>query len=165
MTLEVYVVCLASYNNGEAHGEWVDANVDASDLQDSINEILEASPVKDAEEFAIHDYEGFGDYDRQLGEYPSLKEVTEAAAFIFEHDELGQAVLCDTCNVEDAEKLLENYYGTYDSDADLARHIVEESDLVPEPLQCYIDWEKMGRDYSMDFHEVETENGTAYFHH
>ena len=57
----IYVACLAAYNSGILHGEWIDIEDDIDETWAHINAMLKASPVADAEEWAIHDYEGFGD--------------------------------------------------------------------------------------------------------
>jgi len=57
--IQIYVACLASYNNGILHGAWINAEQDAYAIYDEVQTMLTASPVKDAEEWAIHDYEGF----------------------------------------------------------------------------------------------------------
>ncbi|MEU5878151.1 antirestriction protein ArdA [Spirillospora sp. NPDC047279] len=57
--LSIYVACLAAYNDGELHGRWLDLkDYDSQEeLVAAIEDMLAASPVPDAEEFAIHDYE------------------------------------------------------------------------------------------------------------
>jgi antirestriction protein len=59
--LRIYVACLAAYNNGHLHGQWIDATQDSDSLHEEVRKILAASPIKNAEEWAIHDNEGFGD--------------------------------------------------------------------------------------------------------
>ena len=68
--ISIYVACLAAYNNGKLHGCWIDATQELDDIQDQINSMLASSPEEDAEEYAIHDYEGFGSY--RLGEYEGI---------------------------------------------------------------------------------------------
>ena len=58
-TPRIYVACLAAYNNGHLHGRWIDANQDPDAIQVEISAMLAASPIADAEEWAIHDYEGY----------------------------------------------------------------------------------------------------------
>jgi antirestriction protein len=58
-TAKVYVACLAAYNNGILHGSWIDANQEAQAIHDAIKDMLASSPIANAEEWAIHDYEGF----------------------------------------------------------------------------------------------------------
>ena len=42
---EIYVACLASYNDGVHHGEWIDAAQDPEDLEREIfTRILKTSP-------------------------------------------------------------------------------------------------------------------------
>ena len=86
-TPQIYVACLASYNNGILHGKWIDADQDASSIYDEIHEMLADSPIEGAEEFAIHDFQGFG--GARIDEYDSINDVAELAAFIVKHGELG----------------------------------------------------------------------------
>jgi len=58
--IRIYIADLAAYNNGILHGIWVDATLDIDDIWQQIKDMLKQSPVDDAEEIAIHDYEGFG---------------------------------------------------------------------------------------------------------
>lgn len=39
-TPRIYVACLASYNNGRMHGEWIDATADADEMQAEVDRIL-----------------------------------------------------------------------------------------------------------------------------
>ena len=66
---------MAAYNNGRLHGVWIDATGDVEEIQEQINKMLKASPEPDAEEYAIHDYEGFGGYG--LGEYEGIESAHE----------------------------------------------------------------------------------------
>jgi len=59
----IYVADLAAYNNGILHGVWIDATTELDDIQEQVRKMLRSSPEQDAEEYAIHDYEGFGNYD------------------------------------------------------------------------------------------------------
>jgi antirestriction protein len=62
------------------HGKWIDANQDADSLYAEIKKILIASPIPRAEEWAIHDYEGFGDV--RIHEYADLENVSNLAKFV-----------------------------------------------------------------------------------
>ncbi len=53
-TPSIYVACLASYNSGILHGKWILADQTVSAIYDEIHELLEESPIEDAEEYAIH---------------------------------------------------------------------------------------------------------------
>src|SRR5579885_3276226 len=79
----IYVACLASYNDGELYGDWLDAAQEPESLEAAIARLLAGSPTPGAEEWAIHDYEGFGPL--RLGEYESLSTVSVLALGIAEH--------------------------------------------------------------------------------
>jgi hypothetical protein len=55
------------------------------------NDMLAASPIEDAEEYAIHDYEGFCGY--YIAEYCSIETAHKIALFIEEHLALGAELL------------------------------------------------------------------------
>ncbi len=75
---QIYVACLASYNNGCLHGCWIDANQPPDDLHAEVQAMLASSPESSAEEWAIHDYEGFG--PRRLLESEPFERVSAIAA-------------------------------------------------------------------------------------
>ena len=56
----IYVASLADYNEGRLYGAWIDAAQDPDDLGKAVEQMLAAAPSPCAEEWAIHDYEGFG---------------------------------------------------------------------------------------------------------
>ena len=68
--LRIYVADLAAYNAGILHGVWIDATLELDVIQEQVNTMLTASPEEGAEEYAIHDYEGFDGYN--LSEYEGL---------------------------------------------------------------------------------------------
>lgn len=153
----IYVVDLAAYNNGKLHGVWVDATLDLGDIQEAVAEMLKASPEGFAEEYAIHDYEGFGSY--RVSEYEGLESVHEVACFIEDHDELGAELLDHFSSIDEAKKVMEeNYAGCYESVADFAAELTEDTTEVPEHLAYYINYEKMGRDLELvgDIFTIET---------
>ena len=162
----IYVACLAAYNNGFLYGEWIDAHQDADDLYAEIKKILASSPDSDAEEFAIHDYEGFGDV--HISEYTSLATIAALAEFVAEHDELGAGVLAHADeDIEYAQRLLDEcYHGEYDSEEDFAESFAQDTMSIPEHLAYYIDYEKMARDWFInDFFSIEINHKTHVFSH
>jgi antirestriction protein len=56
----IYVASLADYNAGRLHGRWIRADLPSDEIYREIQEMLAASAIPDAEEWAIHDFEGFG---------------------------------------------------------------------------------------------------------
>lgn len=168
VTPRIYVSCLASYNNGRLYGEWIDANQDTDSLYNKVKDMLVMSPSPYAEEFAIHDYEGFGDL--QINEYASLKEVTSFAEFIAEHGELGSAVLAYTNgDIEAAQTLLDEcYHGEYDTEEDFAYYWTHEVNgtEVSQFLRYYIDYKAMARDlFINDFFSLKVNHKVHVFSH
>lgn len=82
----VYVACLVAYNNGYLHGAWIDADQDADQMRGEIVAMLARSPVADAEEYAIHGYEGVEGVS--ISEYACIDSMARMAAFIAEHGAL-----------------------------------------------------------------------------
>lgn len=147
--IRIYIADLAAYNAGHLHGVWIDATENLDTIQGHINTMLAVSPVDDAEEYAIHDYEGFEGCE--LYEYEDIESAHEKAVFIEEHGELGARLLAHMGdNFEEAKDALEdNYHGCFESLADYAREFTEDTSQIPEHLQYYIDYERMGRDWDM----------------
>ena len=156
---KIYVACLAAYNSGRLHGEWIDANQDAASLEQAVQKIISTSPVWNAEEWAIHDLEDFGAV--RLSD-ESLENISEIAVFIAEHGELGAALVDDFNNdVESAKQTLEeDYYGAYANEEEFARNFFceiigefgNEGVSTLENLMIYIDFEKYARDlFTNDF--------------
>ena len=56
-------------------------------MWEGTRDMLAKSPIPDAEEWAIHDFEGFAAI--RIREYDSFEHVAELAAFIAEHGALG----------------------------------------------------------------------------
>lgn len=163
----IYVACLAAYNSGNLHGAWIDATGAEGDVRAGIEAMLKRSPVVEAEEFAIHDYDGFGGV--RIEEYASIDTVAEIADFIHDHATLGAAVLEHFCgDLDQAREALENHYcGRFASLADWVQDVTEEAMTIPEPLRYYIDWEAMARDAALngDVFTVETAHDEVHVFH
>ena len=154
--IRIYVACLAAYNNGILHGAWIDAEQDSSDIHDEIRVMLQASPIPEAEEWAIHDFEGFE--GSEISEYEDIESVAEIAAFIAEHGALGGKLLSYFDGLDEArEAMSEHYAGVYESVADFARELTEQSTDIPQNLAYYIDYERMAHDLEInDVESIET---------
>lgn len=155
--IRIYVACLAAYNNGILHGRWIDAAQDPYDIWDAVNNMLQCSPISGAEEWAIHDYEGFE--GAQICEYQCFDSVSKTAGFIAEHGALAGKLLDYYRDLEEAkEAIADRYAGEYESMADFAREITEQTgETIPDTLAYYIDYEAMGRDLAIsDVVTIET---------
>jgi antirestriction protein len=154
----IYVACLAAYNNGRLHGGWIEVEDDADAVREAVAAMLKASPVADAEEYAIHDYEGFGGVE--IAEYAGIDRVVAIAAFLRERGRLGALVLEHLGGDLDAaaDALDEQYRGVFASLADCFQELTEETTVIPQSLRLYIDYEAMGRDAQLsgDVFTLET---------
>lgn len=130
----IYVASLTDYNAGRLHGVWItiDSTVDIDDVWSSINAMLAASPEArsfpeggPAEEWAVHDHEGFGPL--QLGEWPSIERVVAIAHAVDEADE-PDALLAwlahDESNNE-PDGFSDAYAGSWESEDDFYREQAE----------------------------------------
>lgn len=146
-TPRIHVRCLAAYNSGTLHGAWIDADQDADAIHDDVQAMLADSPVPDAEEWAIHDFEGFGRVT--LSESESFERVSEMAEFIEKHGETGIALLEHFAgDIEEAKQGMENYVGTYTSLAAYAEEMMEGHE-IPDAIAPYVDYQRMGEDWEM----------------
>ena len=154
----IYVACLAAYNNGHLHGRWIDASLGEEHIWDETHKMLAASPEQDAEEWAIHDYDGFE--GAPVSEWQSFETVAKMAEFIEEHGELGGKVIEHYCgDLEDAKTAMENYHGEYESLEDYAEQSFSDcGPVIPDGLKFYIDYKSMGRDWKLsgDIFTIET---------
>lgn len=160
----IYVACLAAYNNGYLHGAWIDSDQDADQIRDEIAAMLARSPVEGAEEYAIHDYEGFEGVS--ISEYAGIDNVARMAAFIAEHGAPGAGLLKHFGgDMDQAETALQDcYHGQFASLADYMEELTTESVTIPEALRYYVDWQAMARDAEMagDLFTIETAHGEVH---
>lgn len=157
----LFVGCLASYNSGIIHGEWLDLSdyYDLDELTEKVNEILKSSPCE-GDEYDIQDYEGFGDLLKG-GMYPSIKEAWAIHETLNEVEKEGidtdlflEFVSCYGEQIENEDndllrKFQDSYQGAYDSLEDYGERIAEDCgylEQVPECLKFYIDFDRFGND-------------------
>ncbi len=155
----IYVASLADYVDGRLHGAWLDVSGDADELTEQVAAMLAASPLPGAEEWAIHDYEGFGPL--RLGEHESLTLVAAVAEGIGRHGAAFAHWIALHGQLEDAplEDFEEVYLGHWDSLSALAEELWDDmgyqaaiDEVLPESLQPYVrfDAEAYGRDPELD---------------
>lgn len=153
---QIYIACLSAYNNGFLHGSWVDASDGVEHVRECIKEILSSSPVaEECEEWAIHDYQGFGSY--KVNEYHDLEELCEVAKFLIECDKLPTEVvssLIDDYGIEGAKSRVEDdYIGEFDSSLNLAYHYANEFGMlegVSTQVAMYFDYDSFGKDLELN---------------
>lgn len=171
VTPRIYVASLSDYNSGRLHGRWIDATQELDAVRDEVDLMLALSPEPGAEEYAIHDYEGFGPI--HLSEYESLQTVCNLAAGIANHGSAFAhlAAALDRSEWDDAlQRFDELYHGTWDSFEDYAEELLRDmgldlDEIGPEILQPYIrvDLDAFADDLAYDFRVVETDEGVHVF--
>lgn len=157
----IYVACLSAYNNGHLHGWWIDADQEPDDVQQDIEDMLAESPMDDAEEWAIHDYENFGSIC--ISENPDLDQVCQWANLISEHREDKGAIAAYIDWAKDAglevssEEFQSRYLGHWDDGKDFALKSGEIEECYNWSQfekdhhfwSMHIDWESVARDLEL----------------
>jgi antirestriction protein len=142
-TPRIYVASLADYNDGRLHGRWIDATQDEEVLHAEVADMLAASPLPDAEEYAIHDHENFAGL--RLDEYESLVDVARLAHGITNRGSAFArwAELVGTTNAT-IESFQDHYLGSWSSLADYASEFATDLGFeeylvgIPPPLRPYV---------------------------
>lgn len=157
-TPRIYCACLSAYVNGKLHGCWIDCDQDANDIWEEINEMLAQSPEPDAEEWAVHDYEGW--HGLTISEYPDVEEICTWAKLIIEH---GSAIAKfirwakEIGMTPDADEFQSRYCGHFENPEKFALlseeisdryHWEEFSFLYPVWANC-IDWEHFANELEL----------------
>lgn len=145
-TPRIYVACLAAYNAGRLHGAWIDAAQDAWGIYDDVRAMLAASPIAGAEEWTVHDHEGFGGV--RIEECTGFDTVAALASFIIEHGAVGAALLDHYGgDIEEARAAMaDRYHGAHASLADYLQELTEDTTAIPASLRHCIDYPAMARD-------------------
>ncbi len=176
--MRIYVASLSDYNAGELLGAWIDCEgKDADELQDEVSKILRASKhpnvtvedpdtgkqVPSAEEYAIHDHEGFGSL---VGEYTPLSEVADIVEAIESADNAG-ALIAYADDLGDFNEAVnhfeEAYCGEWDSEVAYAEDFVDSCYTLEDPLAMYFDYEAFARDLFMDYTSLDAPSGIYVF--
>ena len=176
MTTTIYVASLSDYNAGILHGTWIDFAqlTGLDDLRAAIAAMLATSPTakaepgQPAEEWAIHDYEGWCGFS--LSEYCGLAslwqayEVLSALCDDFDGDAAaieayaGYMGLTDIHDVDDAFQagFEDAYVGCFESEREFAEELIDDTGMLadaPDFLLNYFDYEAFARDLFMtDYH-------------
>ena len=177
VTPAIFVSVLADYNAGLSHGAWIPCDQGEDAAQDAINDLLATSPTaaqegRQAEEWAIHDHEGFESV--HIGESASIPELCALAEAIEEHGPAFAAFYdyaASGSTVADClEQFAEAFQGVFDTLGAWAETWAEETGLldeVPESLRYYFDFERYARDCEIngDIFSVRVDGGLAVFTH
>lgn len=167
----IYVASLSDYNHGRLHGSWVEAAQEPDQLAGAVAAMLRASEVPGAEEWAIHDYEGFGPLG--LSEYESLERVSQLGQGISAFGEAFAAFAgLDDGDGLDRSRFEARYQGRWDSLAAYADGLLDELGAaeavegLPEWFQAYaqLDHEQFARDLELggDVRVVPASDGGVF---
>ncbi|ACV80914.1 antirestriction protein ArdA [Nakamurella multipartita] len=155
----VYVASLADFNVGKRHGTWVDMTMPLEDIELAIRQMLERSPVLQAEgedygDWAIHDSEHFGVVT--VHEHDDLDMLHDLAEGIAEHGEAFSSWAEAFEGEPDRWPLFtEAYLGEYDSLTAYGEHLWAEmgwqqvvDDVLPPEVARYttVDAEQLAQD-------------------
>jgi antirestriction protein len=152
----IYVASLADYNAGKLIGKWIEATQEAKAIHAEIHDMLKLSREPVAEEWAIHDYEGFCGLD--IGEYSDIESVAEAATLVVEHGPVFAKLvdhLGGLSQIEEAKRYIEDgCHGVYDKLEHYVMELVEDcySDCLqnlPDFIRLNIDYEGIARDMEL----------------
>lgn len=164
----IYAASLSDYNDGRLHGSWIDAAQPPEDVGAEIDDMLAASPTSGAEEWAIHDYEGFAGFEPT--EYEDLTTLAVVARGIAEHGPVFAHWVSHvgTSDPELLDRFEDHYLGSWDDLATYAEQLLDDLGIdiegfVPGWLSPYVrvDYEGLAQDLAADLYVTE---GTAETH-
>ena len=159
MELRIFLTNLGKYNEGHLVGKWVDV-FNHEDWEEELAEIgVEEGTAY--EEFFItdidSDLDGIGEV---IGEYTSLSELDEIAdsleAFA-DYEEAAFRAALEMWDFKQALRIIKGgdyqFYPEITSKEELGEYVVAEGLFgitIPDSLLNYIDYEAIGRDWSME---------------
>ena len=161
----IYVASLSDYNDGRLYGTWIDATQDPDEIHYDVQNMLTQSPQLFAEEWAIHDYEGFGYI--QLSEYTDFETVSRLAQGFDTHGDAFSAWIAhngDTSQ-EAADQFEDAYLGHWTDIREYAEQLAEDlgltEDIIPEEHRSYItiDFDRLISDLEMDLIVARANDG------
>ena len=162
--MKIYIACLAAYNSGYLHGNWVDVHGDAEEMEKEAQKVIKTSPVPDAEEWAIHDYDDFPN----MGEYVGLDKIAEIAGMIESSEQDADTVKAVIENYSNdmgaAQRALEDNRGVWESFQQYAEDFADEQlachkDPAAEWIKQYFDYEQYARTLVHDYTVIDVPKG------
>ena len=159
-TPRIYVASLSDYNAGRLHGRWIDATQGVDGIWEDVQAMLAESKEPNAEEWAIHDFSGFGAW--KPSESVSFEDVSRVADLIEEHGQIISHLIDGHCEIDNAEDYLQdNYQGEFKNLEDWAYQHIEDTGMlqdVPETIKNYFNYESFAEDCRLngDIFTIET---------
>ena len=157
----VFIECLASRNNGDMHGFWVDLEfIETSDDWDAVTKFLFAtSDQPNAEEYEITDH--------QIPQLVATGSVCDMIAFT----QIGSSFHGSTeeaywsycnhvCRVSEEQEFEDAFLGIFKNETDFCYETAEEQGLISDHYSQYIDWEMVWEgEYNCNGHWSESVHG------
>jgi antirestriction protein len=164
---KIYVASLSDYNAGYLHGTWIDADQDPEEIHAEIQAMLEESKELIAEEWAIHDTDGFDGL--KISEHESIETVSKIATLLNDFPSCVISLADDhTDPSEDLREWIEEHYqGEYTSLEDWAAEWLGDSGeltKIPENLQYYFDFKAYARDQELNGYIASVEENFDKVH-
>lgn len=148
----IYVASLSDYSAGRLHGRWILAGYGADEIREEIQEMLAASSVPPAAEWAIHASDGFDGL--HIDEHADLEAVADAAELLDEYGAKAAQVIAyygGLGDLDEARETLEGRYaGSAESLEDWAEEYATDRGLVakvPDELAPHLNFESYGRTF------------------
>lgn len=171
--MKVFITDLEAYNNGHLVGQWVALPLTGFELQQAVSEVLtegeHISDTKDHEEIFITDYEC--DY-MKIDEYSNiykLNEIAEQMEALDEHERTAVQLLLENgiaTDLDDAIEKIDEMINTGETRMeDVAYNYVDECGMLEglaSSLQCYFDYEALGRDMEINGSYFEDSDGIIW---
>lgn len=163
---QIYVACLSTYTAGRLHGEWIDANTDAEQMHADILTMLARSPEPDAEEWAIHDTDGFDGV--HISEHESLDKVAAIAELLQHYPGAVVSAFLDDWGDRGADEMVSTFTDAYGGHWTSLHAFADEvlisddvKDAIGDELYGYLDLEGYARDRELNraFSTVEVPDG------
>lgn len=153
--IKIYLTNLGKYTEGELVGEWLELPATSEEIEACKERIGINAQY---EEYFITDFEC--DVNGvTVGEYDNLEELNELAENLADFDEYRAHVfgwcISNGYSMEEAVNCSEDYtvYEDCTDMSDVAYQVAEELGYlasIPEHLQYYFDYEKLGRDLEIE---------------
>lgn len=169
----IYVASLADYNAGHLHGRWIDAHHGEEHIRDEIAAMLQESSEPMAEEWAVHDYEGFSGV--RISEFSNAADIARIVSFIDEYGTVFAALIEHfggaESGLEEAEQWMKNgYYGVFSSVSDYAEYFINDCysdafEALPEFIRNRIDYDGIADDLELcgDIFAIEVDGEVHIF--
>ncbi len=164
-TTKMYVGTYGKYTEGNLEGAWLTLN-DYDTLEDFFEACKDLHKDEQEPELMFQDCEGptfglYSEYSVSPELFKAVKAMDLAVEDGYEADAMEAFLeLHKLEDYEDSEDILDEfrdaYFGYFGDDYDLGHYCAIElgSIDIPENLEPYFDFEKYGRDCSLDFSEL-----------